>query len=332
MAWIELHQSLFTHRKTMAAADALDIPEVYVVAHLAALWTWALDNAPNGVIDASPRILARACQWNGDATQLIDALLLSGFLVKGDAEREYVIHDWHDYAGKLIERRQANAERMKRARSGNAAAPVQEESQQLRCTCDARASHVPVVCGATQPNPTQPNQDVSTASESGGHLAGAREGEPPAGEWPAEGEVLPPPPGDPFDSRDDWQQRETAARQEAGRRNQPVTDLFIAFRRGKWPHKPPEWHETYPTAELREAFETLRALHQDGVTPEQMQSATERCLVEYSNPTRVTVDAIARAWTTLTEPPGKIIGAKPPGAGSNGQQQPISRASRKLVQ
>lgn len=143
----------------MAAADILGIPEVYVVAHLAALWTWALDNAPDGVIEASPRVFARACQWTADPTQILDALIESGFLTDGEQPNQYVIHDWHDYAGRLVERRQANADRMRRARAEKQGTPVrepkthvQDESQFVQDTCAERAAHVQGL-----PNPTVPN-------------------------------------------------------------------------------------------------------------------------------------------------------------------------------
>lgn len=173
MAWIELHQSLFTHRKTMAAADLLDIPEVYVVAHLAALWTWALDNAQDGIIEASPRVIARACQWPGQPAALIDGLTGAGFLRADEATpNRYVIHDWDDYAGKLMDRRESNAERQRRHREKKKAqshgedAPVPEtfaDDGVTGVTPPSRTNaHVTVTNalrnGATQPNPTQPNR------------------------------------------------------------------------------------------------------------------------------------------------------------------------------
>ncbi len=110
MAWIEVHQSLLTHRKTIELAGLLNLPEVYAAAHLVALWSWSLDNAPDAALPVSERIIARAAQWEGDASDFVQALLVSGFL-DVDADR-YFIHDWDDYAGRLIEKRKANAARM----------------------------------------------------------------------------------------------------------------------------------------------------------------------------------------------------------------------------
>src|SRR6266536_3599136 len=98
MAWIEMHQSLPTHRKTLAVADTLGIEPVLVVGHLACLWMWALDNAPNGnLAGVGTRTLARAAQWKRDADRFVGALTEAGFIEGG------MIHDWPDYAGRLLE-------------------------------------------------------------------------------------------------------------------------------------------------------------------------------------------------------------------------------------
>lgn len=146
MAWIELHQSLFTHRKTIDAAARLDLPEVYIVGHIAAIWTWALDNAPNGVIRAASRVIERVAQWPGEKGALVATLVAVGFLREAEPEEAYEIHDWHEYAGRLIERREKNAERMKSARS----ASLQPEKTHVQRTCSART-------GATVPNRTIPS-------------------------------------------------------------------------------------------------------------------------------------------------------------------------------
>jgi hypothetical protein len=148
MAWIEVHQSLFTHRKTLELADVLELPEVYVAGHLVALWSWSLDNAPDGILPTSPRIVARAAQWSGDPGQLVDALLEVGYLDMEGAN--LCIHDWAMYAGRLVEKRKANAERMRQAREANKALTDKERATHVQRTSSARA-------GATVPNPTQPN-------------------------------------------------------------------------------------------------------------------------------------------------------------------------------
>ena len=161
MSWLELHQSLFTHRKTMQAADILDLPEVYVVAHLMALWTWSLDNAPDGVLPDSRRIIGKAAQWSGDPAMFTNALVNAGFLDIDEAGQT-VIHDWQSYAGRLIEKREANTERMRRTRAANTLPPnnVAEVTQKenVQSTCDARA-------GATVQYTTQHNRTEQNTTE-----------------------------------------------------------------------------------------------------------------------------------------------------------------------
>ena len=143
MAWIELHQSLPTHKKTLAAADRLDMPPVHLMGHLTALWLWVLDNAPDGDITSiSARTIARVVQWEGSPDVFLDALIEAGFIACTDEGT--VIHDWNDYAGRLVEKRKANAARMKHKRATH-----------VQHTCNARA-------GATVPNRTIPNRTKNT--------------------------------------------------------------------------------------------------------------------------------------------------------------------------
>lgn len=113
MAWLEIHQALPNHRKTLNAADALDISPVHMMGHLITFWLWALDNAPSGRLDGiSSRVIARAAQWEGDSEIFFKALVDAGWIDK--KEDGYEIHDWSEYAGKLIQRREEEKEYKKR--------------------------------------------------------------------------------------------------------------------------------------------------------------------------------------------------------------------------
>lgn len=110
MAWIELHQSVWTHRKTWALADELGVPPAMAVMHMAALWTWALDSAPHGrLAEVRATSIARAAQWGGDPDVFVSAAVQAGYL--DETDDGLIIHDWMDYAGRLVERRQQNRER-----------------------------------------------------------------------------------------------------------------------------------------------------------------------------------------------------------------------------
>jgi len=96
MAWVEVHQSLRDHRKVLTIADELALPEPHVAGHLVFLWLWALDNAPDGSLPASARLIERASGWNGEPGAFMQALIAAGLLEHdGDNLR---IHDWDDYA------------------------------------------------------------------------------------------------------------------------------------------------------------------------------------------------------------------------------------------
>ena len=153
MAWIESHQSLKEHPKTKRLVRALGISLPEVIGHLHLMWWYCLDYAPDGDLSFDrftvEDIADMAC-WTRDAHVFVDALQVSGFLEHvGD---RLIIHDWFDYAGKLIERRQANAERMREAR----AAQEKPRANHVQRTSTARA-------GATVPNRTKPNPQYSEA-------------------------------------------------------------------------------------------------------------------------------------------------------------------------
>lgn len=140
MAWIESHQELARHPKTRKLARALDISIAAAIGHLHLLWWWALDYAQDGSLaryDASD--IAQAVLWDGDPQAFVDAMLEVRFLDRIGHD-SLAIHDWDDYAGRLIDKRRQNAERMRNVR--------------------ARAPHVQNTCGATVPYRTVPNSTV----------------------------------------------------------------------------------------------------------------------------------------------------------------------------
>lgn len=120
MAWIESHQSLGSHWKTSQLAAELEISEVQAVGHLHYFWWWCLDHASNGSLTRIPlRAIALNAKWEGDESRFLTALLKAGFVEKrGKGLR---IHDWYDYAGKLIERRAKHKETMRQSRDNHGA-------------------------------------------------------------------------------------------------------------------------------------------------------------------------------------------------------------------
>lgn len=107
MAWIESHQELARHPKTKRLARAAGISIPAAIGHLHLLWWWALDYAQDGDLGGyTDEDIADAMEWNDtDASILIKSLESAGFIDR-DGET-FHIHDWHNYAGRLIEQREA---------------------------------------------------------------------------------------------------------------------------------------------------------------------------------------------------------------------------------
>ena len=167
MAWIELHQNLPAHRKVKKLKRLLKIKTPQAVGHLAMLWLWAVDNAPDGDLSAlDPEDIAEACEWTKDAEQFVQALTEAGF-IDPDAK----LHDWSDYAGMLLDRRENQREqnrkrqqryRNKRKADSNAAESNASTQDSNPVTHDDNVSvtHYESVSNApvtTLPNLTIPN-------------------------------------------------------------------------------------------------------------------------------------------------------------------------------
>lgn len=172
MAWIELHQNLPAHRKVKKLKRLLKIKTPQAVGHLAMLWLWAVDNTPDGDLSTlDPEDIAEACEWPKDAEQLVQALMEAGF-IDPDAK----LHDWSDYAGMLLDRRENQREqnrkrqqryRNKRKAESNATEPNASTQDSNPVTHDDNVSvtryesvsNAPVtpLPNLTIPNHTKPN-------------------------------------------------------------------------------------------------------------------------------------------------------------------------------
>jgi hypothetical protein len=164
MAWIELHQNLPTNKKTLRLKKILKIKTPQAVGHLCMLWLWALDNAQDGDIsEFESGEIAEIVAYPGDADKFMEALKSSGFV-----DENGHIHDWDDYAGKLIEQREVRKEQA-RIRQQNRRKKLSEHDEPCHApvtlsnddvTRDNGVSHAPTVPNPTAPYPTVPNPTV----------------------------------------------------------------------------------------------------------------------------------------------------------------------------
>lgn len=116
MAWIESHDNIGTHPKTRRAARMLGVSIPTMVGHLHLLWHWCLTYAEDGDLTGyDAQDIADAAMWEGEPQQFVDALIhcgpgnRAGFLVRAEDGR-LLVHDWMDYAGRLVQARQEASE------------------------------------------------------------------------------------------------------------------------------------------------------------------------------------------------------------------------------
>lgn len=125
MAWIESHQELARHPKVSRLARILKINKAQAIGHLHLLWWWTLDFSPTGDLSAFTSCeLGSAAEWQSDGDQFKKALIDTGLM---DADGR--IHDWHEYAGKLVDRRTKDRERKRVQRMSDGSPPLQYPTQ-----------------------------------------------------------------------------------------------------------------------------------------------------------------------------------------------------------
>jgi len=153
LAWIESHQSLPGHPKTRRCARKLGVSIPTMVGLLHMLWYWAMDYAQDGDLTKFEHDdIADAMQWDGDADQLVSVLIDARFLDQDD--NGLVIHDWFDYAGRLIEKREQNNERKRRSREKR----KKPDDGHGDVTRDGNVTSKRVTGLPNQTEPNQPNQ------------------------------------------------------------------------------------------------------------------------------------------------------------------------------
>ncbi len=170
MAWIELHQTLPSHRKIKKLKRLLKIKTPQAVGHLAMLWLWAVDNAPDGdlsQVDAED--IAEACEWPKDAEDFVAALKEAGLI---DDDRR--LHDWDEYAGRLVDQREnkkkKDRDRQRRYRAKKAEAAHADKSvTHDDVTRDRGVSHTDVTLlpDSTVPDSTRQYQTPRTTDVRG---------------------------------------------------------------------------------------------------------------------------------------------------------------------
>lgn len=155
--WIESHADLRDHPKVDLLMELLAVTRRDAVGLLHFVWWRALTYAPTGDLsDFTDGQVARWADWDGDPGHLVSALKTAGFLAT-----DRTLHDWDDYAGRWIDRRNADAARKKEARrSATQAAGTafgEGSGPDVRRTSAGRPARVGTPARAPGPDLTGPN-------------------------------------------------------------------------------------------------------------------------------------------------------------------------------
>lgn len=119
--WVQVYSNMVTHNKTRRLAAELKLtskdvkPNVIAAGMLIALWTWAAQNATDGVLTGIPQEdIADVAGWKKTPETFYDALVKVGLL---DVTEDGVqIHDWMVYS-QLLHEQTENRKEKDRARS-----------------------------------------------------------------------------------------------------------------------------------------------------------------------------------------------------------------------
>lgn len=172
MAWIEAHQELANHPKTLKLSLLLKIPKAQVIGMLLLLWWWSVDYAPDGNLSKFDiDIISGVLDYKSkDPRKAIDALITAGFL-----NEDMTIHDWSDYTGRLILSRQDNKEREKlrkqrqrdRHRTNDNVTPLSHGTDAGQIP-PSHPCHSPTVHNSTQQYTTVPTSPLPPGTGDGG--------------------------------------------------------------------------------------------------------------------------------------------------------------------
>jgi hypothetical protein len=107
--WIPVYGDAFTNREIAAATNGLTRGDVHV-GHLSSRWLCCMESVQDGDLrHLSDRVVAQAAGWPGYRSVSWTPWSMPRIL---DPDRR--IHDWDDYAGRLMRKRQADAQRKQR--------------------------------------------------------------------------------------------------------------------------------------------------------------------------------------------------------------------------
>jgi hypothetical protein len=149
MTWIPVHDTVWTHPRTLQLAELLNIPPILAAAHCIKLWHWTIAHEEDGDLShITDTTLAIAAGWTGKPQALSHALREAG-LISNDGK----IHNWDKYVGPLLDQRQKNRERQTRFRLKQANSPT--VTRDIPVTSPLANRHVTGLQERTEQNRTE---------------------------------------------------------------------------------------------------------------------------------------------------------------------------------
>lgn len=96
MPYIEWHHSIRHHHKTDHLAELLNIEPYAALGIRGALYAWAVDERPGGIVERS--LLAVAARFPRDKREALEKALMDAKLIDPADDPKFVqIHDWQDF-------------------------------------------------------------------------------------------------------------------------------------------------------------------------------------------------------------------------------------------
>jgi hypothetical protein len=115
LPWIQLASDWKGNKKAIRLRVFLE--DEWAWAYVVSLWCWTAQHQGDGLIEGpgALSVIAEAAGWKGDPKHFVDCLLRAELL--DETTNGYAVHDWADYAGAHIEKREKERKRLRTYRN-----------------------------------------------------------------------------------------------------------------------------------------------------------------------------------------------------------------------
>jgi hypothetical protein len=170
MAWIESHQELLNHPKTLNLMNLMGWNIDTAIGKLHRFWWWCMDYAPDGDLRRhnAPQLAAAVGISKNHAERFVSAMIQTHWL---DTEPYFRVHDWWQYIGLFLQRKYSRSPlvwqhiRNSYVKASTTSKIELDESCRNTAAVQQEDSSTPPTvqldpCSCTPPNLTKPNLTV----------------------------------------------------------------------------------------------------------------------------------------------------------------------------